>query len=318
VPDKTVRMHRAGTDRPRPRPIMLAIAGDSAAGKTTITRGLVEALGPERCVSLCTDDYHRYDRAERRELPFTALHPDCNHLEILEQHLQLLATGAPILKPVYDHATGELVRPELVEPAPVVIVEGLFPLHSKLARACFDITVYLDPPEEVRRGWKVARDTGRRGYTTEQVLAELARREEESAAYVRPQRSHADVVVRFAPIETRDDPGDTPLSATVMLRPTIDHPDLSGVLQPGLTRAMHLELERDPDGRPVESLHVHGDVPREESLAVEKAIWTALGDPDGETPHCLGRVGDARSEPLAIAQLLLLYHLRDLGRQVAP
>ncbi|NMO88970.1 phosphoribulokinase [Actinomycetospora sp. TBRC 11914] len=311
-------MHRAGPDRPRPRPIMLAIAGDSAAGKTTITRGLVEALGPERCVSLCTDDYHRYDRAERRELPFTALHPDCNHLEILEQHLQLLATGAPILKPVYDHATGELVRPELVEPAPVVIVEGLFPLHSKLARACFDVTVYLDPPEEIRRGWKVARDTRARGYTTEQVLAELDRREEESAAYVRPQRSHADVVVRFAPIESRDDPAGTPLSATVMLRPTIDHPDLTGVLQPGLTRAMHLKLERDPDGRPVESLHVHGYVPREESLAVEKAIWTALGDPDGESPECLGRIGDARSEPLAIAQLLLLYHLRDLGRQVAP
>jgi phosphoribulokinase len=293
---------------------MLAIAGDSAAGKTTLTRGLVEALGPERCVSMCTDDYHRYDRAERKELPFTALHPDCNYLEIMEQHLQLLATGAPILKPVYDHATGELVRPELVEPAPVVIVEGLFPLHSKLARACFDVSVYLDPPEEIRRDWKIARDTGKRGYDTEQVLAELERREEESAAYVRPQRSSADVVVRFAPIESRDDPADTPLSATVMLRPTIDHPDLSEVLQPGLNRAMHLKLERDPDGRPAESLHVHGYVPREESLAVEKAIWTALGEPDSETPDCLGRIGDGRSEPLAIAQLLLLYHLRDLGR----
>ena len=88
------------------RPIMLAIAGDSAAGKTTLTRGLVEALGPDRCVSLCTDDYHRYDREERRGLPFTALHPDCNHVEIMEQHLQLLASGQPILKPVYDHSTG--------------------------------------------------------------------------------------------------------------------------------------------------------------------------------------------------------------------
>lgn len=318
MPDKTLRIRRAGPDEPRRRPVMLAIAGDSAAGKTTLTRGLAEALGPRRCVSLCTDDYHRYDRAERRELPFTALHPDCNYLEIMEQHLQLLATGSPILKPVYDHATGELVRPELVEPAPVVIVEGLFPLHSKLARACFDVTVYLDPPEDIRRGWKVARDTGARGYTTEAVLAELARREEESAAYVRPQRSHADLVVRFAPIESRDDPADTPLSATVMLRPTIEHPDLTGVLQPGLTRAMHLELERDPDGRPVESLHVHGYVPREESLAVEKAIWTALGEPDSATPDCLGRIGDTRSEPLAIAQLLLLYHLRDLGRGTAP
>jgi hypothetical protein len=94
---------------------MLAIAGDSAAGKTTLTKGLVEALGPDRCVSVCVDDYHRYDRVERKGKPFTALHPDCNYVEIMEQHLQLLATGQPILKPVYDHATGLLARPELVE-----------------------------------------------------------------------------------------------------------------------------------------------------------------------------------------------------------
>jgi phosphoribulokinase len=307
-------MRLAGPDEGRRRPVMLAIAGDSAAGKTTLTRGLVEALGPERCVSLCTDDYHRYDRAERADLPFTALHPDCNYLDIMEQHLQLLATGQPILKPVYDHGTGELVRPELVEPAPVVIVEGLLPLHSRLARACFDVTVYLDPPEEIRREWKVQRDTGKRGYRTEQVLAELDRREPESVAHIQPQRRHADLVVRFAPIEERDDPEDTPLSATVMLRPTIHHPDLSGMMQPGLSRAMHLKLERDPDGRPVESLHVHGYVPHEESVAVEKAIWTELGAPDSATPECLGRIGDGRSEPLAIAQLLLLYHLVDLDR----
>jgi phosphoribulokinase len=314
VPDKSLRMRRAGPEVFRRRPVMVAIAGDSAAGKTTLTRGLVEALGPERCVSMCTDDYHRYDRAERKELPFTALHPDCNYLEIMEQHLQLLATGSPILKPVYDHTTGELVRPELIEPAPIVIVEGLFPLHSKLARACFDVTVYLDPPEEIRREWKVARDTSKRGYAIEDVLAELDRREAESTAHIRPQRAHADLVVRFAPIEGRDDPADTPLSATVMLRPTIDHPNLSGVLQPGLGRAMHLKLERDPDGKPVESLHVHGYVPREESIAVEKAIWTALGAPDTATPESLGRIGEGRSEPLAIAQLLLLYQLMDLSR----
>jgi phosphoribulokinase len=314
VPDKSLRMRRAGGDTPVKRPVMLAIAGDSAAGKTTMTRGLVEALGPERCVSLCTDDYHRYDRAERKDKPFTALHPDCNYLEIMEQHLQLLATGAPVLKPVYDHSTGELVRPELVEPAEFVIVEGLFPLWSKLSRACFDVSVFLDPPEEIRRGWKVDRDTTKRGYTEEKVLAELEQREPESAAYIRPQRGNADLVVRFAPVEGRDDPDDTPLSATMMMRPTIDHPDLSDVLAPGLSRAMHLKLERDPDGRPAESLHVHGYVPREESLAVEKAIWTALGEPDTETPECLGRLGDARSEPLAIAQLLLLYHLTDAAR----
>jgi phosphoribulokinase len=314
MPDKSMRIRRAIDHGSRGRPVLLAIAGDSAAGKTTLTSGLVEALGPERCVSLCTDDYHRYDRVERRSLPFTALHPDCNHLGIMEQHLQLLASGQPVLKPVYDHSTGELTRPELVEPNEFIIVEGLFPLHSKLSQACFDVTVFLDPDEQVRRGWKVQRDTRKRGYTPEQVLAELETREPESEAYIRPQRGHADIVVRFAPISGRDDPPGTPLSAELMLRPTIRHPDLSQVLAPGLNRAMHLKLTRDTDGRPVDTLHVHGYAAREESLAVQKLIWDSLGEPGG-APDCIGRLApDTRSEPLAITQLLLLHHLLDAAR----
>lgn len=319
--DKAARIVRAGAG---PRPMMIAIAGDSAAGKTTLTRGLVTALGPERCVSICVDDYHRYDRAERRDLPFTALHPDCNHLDIMEQHLQLLAGGQPILKPVYDHSTGLLARPERVEPDRYVIVEGLFPLHSKLARACFDVTVYLDPPEDIRRDWKIARDTTKRGYAPEQVLAELDRRTAESEAYVHPQRSHADVVVRFAPIAVRNDPPGTPLSAELVLRPTIRHPDLRELLDGdlvgkdavGRNRTMHLKLCRDTDGRPVDTLHVHGYVPVEDSRTLQKAIWALLEQP-GEIPAGLGTLGGAtpdpaaRSEPLAITQLLLLHHMLD-------
>lgn len=303
---KAVRMARAGAG---PRPVMIAIAGDSAAGKTTLTKGLVQALGPERCVSICVDDYHRFDREERRDLPFTALHPDCNHLDIMEQHLQLLASGQPILKPIYDHATGRLTRPERVEPNRFIIVEGLFPLHSKLARACFDVTVFLDPPEEIRRAWKLARDTAKRGYSGPQVLAELERRTTESAAHIRPQRSHADIIVRFAPIEVRDDPPDTPLSAELVLRPTIRHPDLTGVL--GGNRTMHLKLSRDTDGRPIDTLHVHGYVAVEESRTLQKAIWALLDQPGG-VPDGLGVLGTGtRSEPLAITQLMLLYHLLD-------
>lgn len=309
MPDKELRMRRAGASTPRT--VMLAIAGDSAAGKTTLTRGLVEALGEDRITSLCVDDYHRYDRQERKGMPFTALHPDCNYVEIMEQHLQLLAMGSPILKPVYDHSTGELTRPQLVEPTEFVIVEGLLPLHSKLSRACFDVTVYLDPPEDIRRDWKVQRDTAKRGYGGEQVLAELDKREPESEAFIRPQKSFADVVVRFGPIPGRSDPPETPLSAELLLRPTIRHPDLSGVFADVDRSAMHLKLLRDEDGRPVDTLHVHGYVPREESQTLEKAIWSEIGG-DTELPSSLGQLGEGtRSEPLAITQLLLLYHLLD-------
>ena len=314
MPHKLLRMHRTVAPPTMDgRPVMLAIAGDSAAGKTTITSGLVRALGEDQCTAVCVDDYHRYDRAERRRLPFTALHPDCNYVDIMEQQLQLLATGHPILKPVYDHHTGQLTRPEYVEPRRFVIVEGLLPLHTKLAAACFDVTVYLNPPEKIRREWKVKRDTGQRGYTPEQVLAELRRREPESDAFIRPQRRRADIVVRFAPVEQRHDPPGTPLSAELLLRPTIRHPDLSAVLA-GSGQSMHLKLTRDEDGRPVDALHIHGYAPREDSQLLEKAIWDGLGA-GVEVPGFLGELdGGQRSEPLAITQLLLLYHLIEAGR----
>ncbi|MBS4727618.1 phosphoribulokinase [Mycobacterium sp. SM1] len=290
--------------------MMLAVAGDSAAGKTTTTAGLVEALGPERCVSVSADDYHRFDRAERRNKPFTPLHPDCNYIEILEQHLQLLATGQPILKPVYDHSTGRRVPPELVEPKDVIIVHGLLPLYSKLTRACFDVTVFLDPPEYIRRAWKIQRDTLTRGYTREQVAAEIASAEAESTRFIRPQRAHADIVVRFAPIVTRDDPPDTPLSAELVLRPTIRQPDLTEVLQPDVARTIHLRLARDTDGRPVDTLHIHGYSTAEENAAAEKMAWEALGEPRRAAPECLGMVSPGRrSTPLAITQMILLHHL---------
>jgi phosphoribulokinase len=297
------RRHHSGD-----RPVMLAIAGDSGTGKTTITEGLVKALGRERITSIGVDDYHRYDREERKSLPFTPLSPQCNFIDIMEQDLQHLALNQPILKPVYDHRTGKLGRPEYVEPREFVIVEGLLPLHTQLSRACFDVTVYLDPPEEIRIGWKLGRDIKKRGYTEEQVREELGRREPESERFIRPQRSFADIVIRFSHIEERGETRDDPLSATLLLRPTINHPDLSNILSEDTRQAMHLKLTRDADGKPVDAVHIHSYASRAVTRKVEQAIWDQLGTKE-PVPESLGMIDDARDEPLAITQLILLYHL---------
>jgi phosphoribulokinase len=316
MPYKKIMMQRAESALARPRPVMLAIAGDSAAGKTTLTRGLVAALGGENIASLCVDDYHAYDRLERKGLPFTPLNPACNNMDIMEQHLQLLAMGEPILKPVYNHHEGTLDRPVLFRPTENIVVEGLLPLHSRMARACFDLTVYLDPPESLRVTWKLQRDTAQRGYDEAQVRQELRRREGESAAFIRPQRRHADIVVRFAPIEERDEHKRGLLSATVLLRPTAPHPDLSQILTEDTRQAIHLKLMRDEDGKPVDALHIHAYADRQTTRQVEEAIWGDLGI-DHELPSDLGIIeGERRSEPLAVVQLLLLYHLLVSRRQV--
>jgi phosphoribulokinase len=226
----------------------------------------------------------------------------------MEQDLHHLVLGQPILKPIYDHSTGKLIRPEYVEPREFVIVEGLLPLSTPLSRACFDITVYMDPPEEIRIGWKMGRDTKKRGYTEEQVREELGRREPESAEFIRPQRAFADIVIRFSHIEERGESRDDPLSATLLLRPTVNHPDLTIILGDDNREAMHLKLSRDEDGKPVDAVHIHSYAQPTVTKKVEEAIWDQLGVEE-PVPPTLGLIDDVRDEPLALTQLILLYHL---------
>ena len=154
----------------------------------------------------------------------------------MEQHLQLLATGQPILKPVYDHDTGPLTRPQLVEPRDYIIVEGLLPLSTKLSRACFDVSVYLTRRRRSGGSGRCERDVGKRGYTrgagAGRAGAPGGRSRRRSSG--RSGR-HADIVVRFAPIASRNDPPGTPLSTELLLRPTIRHPSLSHVLSEAAT-----------------------------------------------------------------------------------
>jgi len=297
------------------RPIVLGIVGDSAAGKSTLTQGLTRLLGPERVTHICTDDYHKYDRAERARFNITALHPDCNFIDILELHLERSHYGQPILKPVYDHSTGSLVRPEYVQPREFVIVEGLLGFHTAAMRQFYDVKVFLAPPEELRRDWKIKRDTTKRGYTVEQVLKELEKRESDSERFIRPQREHADIVVRFyPPAVASSDPRDSHLNVQLVLRPTIPHPDLSYLLDhdPSHRPGVRLELGRDA-GRPADFLKVDGNVGREHAAELEDAIWKHLPD---LRPLRADQFGDysngtevLHSDPLALTQLLITYHL---------
>jgi phosphoribulokinase len=306
------------------RPIVLGIVGDSAAGKTTITRGLVELLGEDRVTHICADDYHKYDRIERAQRKITPLHPNCNYLDILELHLERAHYGQPMLKPVYDHSTGSLVRPEYLVPKEFVIVEGLLGFHTEVMRQFYDVKVFLDPPEDLRRLWKIKRDTAKRGYTPEQVLTEMEKRESDSRNFIRSQREFADIVVRFYPDNgVGSDQADAHLNVHLVLRPTIPHPDLTYLTnhKSGQSAGIRLELGRDC-GRPVDFLEVDGGVSREQAAQLEQAIWKHLPD---LRPLRADQFGDynygtevRHSDPLALTQLLITYHLLRAYSKDAP
>ncbi len=148
------------------RPIILGVVGDSAAGKTTITRGLVRVLGDENVTHICTDDYHCYDRKQRAERNITPLHPDCNYIDIMGQHLGHLRSGEAFLKPVYQHHDGTFGPLVRIEPEQFAVVEGLLGYSTEELRRLYDVRVYLNPPEELRRKWKCPARSPFRGAAT--------------------------------------------------------------------------------------------------------------------------------------------------------
>jgi phosphoribulokinase len=289
------------------RSIILGVVGDSAAGKTTLTRGLVRVLGEDNVTHVCVDDYHRYDRRQRAERSITPLSPDCNYIDMMAQHLAHMRKAEPILKPVYQHKDGTFGPLVRVEAKRFSVVEGLLGYYTEELRDLFDVRIYLAPPEELRRRWKVQRDCSRRGYTTDQVLSELDKREPDSEAYIRPQQRHADIVVSFLPNSTGDQEH---LDAELVLRPTLRHPDFRSVLDGEADAAGGIRITESDDEI---HLHIPGRLARERAEAIEELVWGSLHFASHLRPERLGEFTMGtdlhRSESLAMIQLLILYHL---------
>ena len=300
--------------------IMLGIVGDSAAGKTTLTKGIAQVLGEENVTVICTDDYHRYDRQQRKDMGISALHPDCNYLDIIQQHLSLLRSGQPILKPIYSHSHGTFLAPEYIKPAQFVIVEGLLGFSTRGARDCFDVKVYLAPPETLRYDWKIKRDTMKRGYSEADVLEQLKQREPDSEAYIRPQRSWADIVVSFYPPNAGAD--NSHLNVRLTLRPTIPHPELLPILSADAQSAVRLGLDRDM-GKPVDVLEIDGNATQDQVIALERLLCSDVPDlgsfcsaeGNSQVGKLVGTTGEIlQSYPLALTQLLIAYHVLKASR----
>jgi phosphoribulokinase len=297
------------------RPIMLCLVGDSGAGKSTLSNGCVELLGPERVSAICLDDYHSLDRKGRTARGITALHPDCNHLDLIGQHVRLLRAGETVFKPVYDHSDGTFGPPEFVRPGQIMLIHGLHGLYTAELRNQWDVSVYLDPDPELRIDWKIKRDMSKRGYTRDEVIQQLDERRHDSEAYIMPQRSFADMVISFYPpsdyAQTRDS---SRLNVRITVRHPIPLPDLEDAIAAAERQNGHgatLRLTRGSEG--VDVLDINGHISNLATQAVENRMWDHMPSARHLRSDRLGRFQDGatlrRSNPLAVTQLVLTYYL---------
>lgn len=181
-----------------PYVFIIGVAGDSGSGKTTFTRAIRAIFGKDLVSTITIDDYHRYDRRERKELGITPLVPEANRFDLLEEHLLDLKAGRSITKPVYNHDSGTFDPPVPFKPTKILILEGLHPFITRKMRDLINFKLYVDPDPDVKRAWKIKRDVEQRGYSRELVIREMAERKPDYERYVEPQRRFADAVIRIA------------------------------------------------------------------------------------------------------------------------
>lgn len=307
----------AKTDAEPRRPLLVGIAGDACSGKTSFALGLVQILGIDRATIVSSDAYRRYTRAERREAGMSRLHPDIYLPDILEQHVGHLKQGEAVLSPAYNRASGGFDRCLYVVPHEIVIVEGLLAYGMAALRSAYDVKIYLAPDEALRRCWKLERDVRGRKRGESEVREEMVRWEADAAAFVRPQRDWADMVVGLH--EARERGADASLSIT--LRPTLPRPNLQSVWQEeNRAAALRLELDRDL-GLPVDRVDVNPGASDSEYMRCEKTLWDVLRAQDLAARRPVSRQAPAggmlmaadgstrKLRGLALAQLLAAVHI---------
>lgn len=181
------------------RPIAIGVAGDSGVGKDTLVDGVAALFSPRTVASISGDDYHNWDRNKPMWRALTHLNPRANDLALFARHVTQLVDRRWVRARHYDHKTGRMTKPLLLHPGEIVIASGLHALTSTALNPLYDLRVYLDMDEALRRHFKIRRDVDERGQPLERVVASIERRQADATAYVHPQRNAADVVFRLIP-----------------------------------------------------------------------------------------------------------------------
>ncbi len=181
------------------RPFLVAIGGGTGSGKTTVAKGLAGRHSRIGVTLIDQDSYYRdrshLSREERSRLNFDE--PGAFDYNLLVQHLERLRGGEPVEKPRYSFTartrTGEFDR---VEPAPLIVLEGLLALWDSRIRKLAGLKIYVDADADVRMTRRLRRDVGERGRTVESVVTQyLETVRPMHRLHVEPTKAYADLVL---------------------------------------------------------------------------------------------------------------------------
>ena len=178
--------------------IMIGIAGGTGSGKSTLADTLLQTFG-EKAVLVRQDDYYKdldfMAEEERAKQNFD--HPNAIDFSLLYDHLVQLKNNAPIEVPIYNfcHHARE-VTTHTINPAEIIIVEGILLFSIAEIRELFDLKIFVDTDDDIRLLRRIERDMKERGRDLASIRNQyLATVKPMHDAFVEPSKRYADVIV---------------------------------------------------------------------------------------------------------------------------
>ncbi len=180
-------------------PLFIGIAGGTGSGKTTVAHKLVERM-PEGQALLISHDWYYRERGglspeQRAAVNFDE--PDALENVLLAEHLDELRLGRSVRAPQYDF-TAHTRRKEtvLIEPRPLIVVEGILLFAVRTIRDALDLRIFVDTDDDVRLLRRLRRDMIERGRDLESVERQYTRTVRPMhRLHVEPSKQHADLII---------------------------------------------------------------------------------------------------------------------------
>jgi len=149
------------------KPIVFGVAGGTGSGKTTVAENILAMVGAEQVAYLAHDSYYsdasHLSFTEREKINFD--HPDSLETELLVAHVNQLLAGNSIELPIYDFSIhGRKKETVTVEPASIIIDEGILIFIYPELRQLMDIKVFVDTDADVRFIRRMQRDVAARPF----------------------------------------------------------------------------------------------------------------------------------------------------------
>jgi len=178
---------------------MIGIAGGTGSGKSTVARRLAAALADSSMAFVEMDSYYRnFTGRTMQELHHINWdHPDAFDLELFVEHLDAMAAGQPVDKPVYDYSiharSPDTVR---ITRADVVVVDGILLFTDERVRQRLDVKVFVDADADIRLVRRIKRDMATRGRPLEEILEQYVNTVRPMhLQFIEPSKRWADVIV---------------------------------------------------------------------------------------------------------------------------